>query len=455
MEFRLCQLRRLTRFLVDKHDDLLKALEADFKSHFEAKSELLSVQSEAVKAIDNLAGWMTPSTVKTPLAFWMDSCQMRSEPRGPVLIIAPWNYPLDLLLTPLIGAIAAGCTAVLKPAEQTRNTVAFLEEFLFEYLDPECFQIVTGGASETTVLLDWPNWGLIFFTGSGRVGQIVHAKAAKNLIPTILELGGKSPCIVAGVPSDFDLQTVAKRIIYGKLFNAGQTCVAPDYLLLTNSELLQPLKEQLLMAIKTFYGDEPSQSTDYSRIVDTDQWDRLSKLLKDGEKAEQMIQVGGSDREARSFAPTLVIKPDLETGIMTEEIFGPILVLVVVSSLDEAISFIRARPKPLAMYLFSPDSSVVDRVTRSISCGGCTINDTMMHVFSGCFPLGGVGPSGMGAYRGRQSFETFSHQKPFMWCSLKGEMINDQTRNPPLSDTKMSITSRAIFSAPKVHHLAD
>lgn len=456
IEHRLQQLRRLTRFLVEKQDDLLKALESDFKAHHEAQAELFTVQSEAVKAIDNLSSWVKPSSVKMPMAFWMDTCQMRPEPRGTVLIIAPWNYPLDLLLTPLVGAIAAGCTAVLKPSELTRNTAAFLEEFLFEYVDAEWVQIVNGGPAEATTLLDWPGWGLIFFTGSGRVGQMVHAKAAKNLIPTVLELGGKTPCIVAGTPSDFDLFTVAKRIIFGKLFNAGQTCVAPDYVLLTGRELLQPLKDQLIAAIKAFYGEDPCRSADYSRIVNLDHWDRLAKLLESGGlREDQVVSIGTSERDNRQFAPTLVMEPASEAPIMTEEIFGPLLPILVVENLDAAIAFVRNRPKPLAMYLFSPSSSVVERVERAISCGGCTVNDTMMHVFTGCFPLGGTGPSGMGRYRGRYSFEAFSHQKPFMWCTLRGEVMNDKARNPPLSDAKMAILSKVVFSLPKAHHMAD
>lgn len=249
----------------------------------------------------------------------MDSCRLRYEARGPVLIVAPWNYPLDLLLRPLAGAMAAGCTAVLKPSELVPNTARYLAEQLPRYVDGDCYRLVLGGPAEAQELLAWPHWGLIFFTGSQRVGRLVAEAAAANLIPTVLELGGKSPCIVTGEGGG-DLGTVAKRIVFGKLFNAGQTCVAPDYVLVTGGEeLVDALQEALVEAIRSFYGEDPCQSQDYSQIVNLSQWDRLAGLLA-GQPAEQIIQVGQHRREERHFAPTLVLKPHLDSALMQQEV---------------------------------------------------------------------------------------------------------------------------------------
>jgi acyl-CoA reductase-like NAD-dependent aldehyde dehydrogenase len=311
--YRVKQLQQLASFLTSEREGLLGALKADFKSHYEALSELRTVETEVVRAIDEISKWNRPQSLSTSLAFKLDSCTMHFEPLGTVLIIAPWNYPVDLLFSPLIGAISAGNTAILKPSEVSANTARFLDEHLSRYLDPQCFAIVTGGPSETEALLDWSHWNLIFFTGSNRVGRIVQQKAAANLIPTVLELGGKSPCIV---DTNVDLTVAAKRIIFGKLFNAGQTCIAPDYIL-TRRELVEPLVEQLIAAIKTFYGDDPSKSFDYSQIVDQAHWDRLNSLIP---ATEGITRVGSSNRESRYFAPTIILEPNLGDALMREEV---------------------------------------------------------------------------------------------------------------------------------------
>lgn len=314
LEYRLYQLRRLCTFLTEQQDGLLEALKADFKSHYEALGEICSLRSEVIKAIDNLYTWTKSTFPPTGLVFKSDSCFMRYEPLGTVLIIAPWNYPVHLLLEPLIGAISAGCSAVVKPSEISPHTAIFLGKNLMNYLDTSCYAIINGGAREAGILLDWPHWNLIFFTGSRKVGRLIQQKAAINLIPTVLELGGKSPCIVT---ESAKLENTAKRIVFGKLFNAGQTCVSPDYIL-TLPELVPRLKESLISAIKSFYGDDPSSSsTGYSRIPNHQHWDRLDRLL---EGCKNVIQVGRSNRETKHFAPTLIIDPDPSCPLMQEEV---------------------------------------------------------------------------------------------------------------------------------------
>lgn len=363
---------------------------------------------------------------------------MHWEPKGVVLIIAPWNYPLSLVLEPLIGALAAGCPAVLKPSEITPFSADYLGKHLPSYLE-DCMVIYNGGAEITQKLLDWPHWGLIFYTGGAVVGRIIQERANVHMIPTIMELGGKSPVVVR---KGVDLEVVAKRIVFGKFFNAGQTCIAPDYILAAQPD---ELKEELVKAITLFYGMIATDSKDYCRISNERHWDRLKDLL-DSVPIERVLQFGQSNRTERRFAPSIVMAPDPDSALMREEIFGPILPILPMDTLDGAIDFINSRDTPLAAYLFTADGGEVESFVRDCSAGGMTINDTMMHVFSGLLPLGGTGDSGHGRYKGRWSFEAFSHAKPVMWRSLRGEMINDWTRNPPMDETKFSYLSRAIFS---------
>lgn len=422
----------------------MTALQADFKSYYEALAEVRSVQSEIVKAIENLHSWTSPRSVERPWTFALDNCDLRPEPLGVALIIAPWNYPISLIVEPLIGAISAGCGAVIKPSEMATNVAKILEERIGSYLDPELYTVRSGGSKEANDLLEWPHWDLIFFTGSARVGKLVAEKAATNLIPTILELGGKCPVIV---DQGNDLKIVGHRIAFGKWFNAGQTCIAPDYIL-TLPSLVDELCEALIMAIKEFWSEDPSKSPDYSRIVNQNHWDRLNSLLDDSNA--KIIKVGSSNREARYFSPTLVINPSPQEKLMQEEVFGPILSIIPVTSISDAMEFIKPRPKPLALYLFTGDSQQGEKVIQNVSAGTVCVNDTVMQVFSALLPLGGVGASGHGKYRGRWSVEAFSHMKPVMWRPQGGEWINNRTRNPPLNDNKFKLLSWALFQEPKI-----
>lgn len=449
LSYRLQQLRSLCSFLTTEETALLAALQEDFKSPFDARGELDTLRTEVIRAIDELPNWIQPKGVPCPWTLPLDRCYLRDDPRGTVLIIAPWNYPLDLLLEPLVGALAGGCAAVLKPSEVAPATARLLIERLPRYLDEHCYAIVGGGPEVAQVLLSWPKWNLIFYTGNTRVGKIVQQAAAVHLIPTVLELGGKSPCIVSRATN---LEVTAKRIAWGKCLNGGQTCVAPDYVL-TFAELVEPLKEALERAITTFFGADPCRSPDYTRIVNERHWERLSGLLS-AEPADRVITIGGSDRARKAFAPTLVIDPPLDGALMREEIFGPILPIITIESVRQAMTLIgRIGETPLALYLFSNDSEEIESVLETVPTGSVCINDTLMQVIAGVLPFGGVGSSGMGRYKGRWSYETFTHAKPVMWRSQRAELLHDWTRNPPMSEAKYGRLFTAMFTAPRSRHL--
>lgn len=448
IKYRLQQLRSLCSFLTREEPALLAALQEDFKSPFEARGELDTLRTEVIRAIDGLPDWVRPQHVPAPWTFPLDRCCLQSDPRGTVLIIAPWNYPLDLLLEPLVGALAGGCAAVLKPSEGAPATARLLAECLPRYLDERCYAVVGGGPEVSQVLLSWPQWDLIFFTGSARVGRLVQQAAAAHLIPTVLELGGKSPCIVSRTT---DLEVTAKRIAWGKCLNAGQTCVAPDYVL-TFAELVGPLREAIVRAVTAFYGADPCASPDYTRIVNEQHWDRLADLV--AEQADRAVAIGQSDRARRAFAPTLVIDPPLDSALMREEIFGPVLPILTVDSLRQAMTLVsRIGRTPLALYLFTNDAGEVESVLDSVPAGSVCVNDTLMQVIAGILPFGGVGDSGAGRYKGRWSYETFTHAKPVMWRSQRGEWLHDWTRNPPMSEAKYGKLSMAMFSGPRPRHL--
>ncbi|XP_047372853.1 aldehyde dehydrogenase family 3 member B1 isoform X6 [Sciurus carolinensis] len=424
-EFRAAQLEGLGRFLRDNRQLLLDALAQDLhKSTFEAEvSEIAISQSEVDLALRNLQAWMEDERVSKNLATQLDSAFIRKEPFGVALIIAPWNYPLNLTLVPLVGAIAAGNCVVLKPSEISKSIEKVLAEVLPRYLDQGCFAVVLGGPAETAQLLE-QRFDHIFFTGSPSVGKIVMAAAAKHLTPVTLELGGKNPCYV---DDDCDPQTVANRVAWFRYFNAGQTCVAPDYVL-CSPETRERLLPALQNAIARFYGDDPQRSPNLGRIINQKHFKRLQGLLGCGR-----VAIGGqSDESERYIAPTVLVDVQETEPVMQEEIFGPILPLVSVRSLDDAIDFINRREKPLALYAFSNSTQVVQRVLAQTSSGGFCGNDGFMHMTLASLPFGGVGNSGMGRYHGKFSFDTFSHHRACLLRSPGMEKIND-LRYPPYS----------------------
>jgi aldehyde dehydrogenase (NAD+) len=385
-------------------DDLIAALRADLgKAPMEAYgTEIGLVKAEAKFALRNLSKWMRPERVSTPLVSQPGSARVVAEPLGVVLIIAPWNYPVQLALSPLVGALAAGNCAVLKPSEVAPHTSALLAEMVPRFLDARAVRVIEGGADETTALLR-EKWDHIFYTGNGRVGRIVMRAAAEHLTPVTLELGGKSPTFV---DKSIDIELAARRIAWGKLVNAGQTCVAPDYVLALDGTA-EAFVAAFGRAVTAFFGADPRVSSDYPRIVNERHARRLAALLED-----QTIALGGKVAvEERYVSPTVVLNPSVTSPLMTEEIFGPILPVLSMPSLDAAIHFVNERPKPLALYVFSTDRAAQERVFSHTSSGGGCINDTLSHVGFCTMPFGGVGESGMGGYHGKASFDTFSHRR--------------------------------------------
>ncbi|XP_053801028.1 aldehyde dehydrogenase family 3 member B1-like [Vidua chalybeata] len=431
MEYRVAQLEALGRFLDDKKQEILEATELDMgKPSFEAFfSEILLCKNELNVTLNNLSHWMKDEHVDKNLVMQLDSAFIRKDPYGVVLIIAPWNYPIHLFLVPLIGAIAAGNCAIIKPSEISKNTERLIAETLSCYLDSDCFAVVTGGVPETTSLLE-NKFDYIFFTGSPPVGRIVMTAAAKHLTPVTLELGGKNPCYVSDT---CDVTNVARRVAWGRFFNAGQTCIAPDYLLCT-IEMQEKLMPALREAITEFFGPNPRESPDFGRIVNDKQFRRLRALLCSGR-----VAIGGQTDEAeRYIAPTVLADVLPSDPAMQEEIFGPILPIVVVANMDEAIDFINARPRPLALYAFSCDSKIVNQVLERTSSGGFCGNDTLMHVTLSSLPFGGFGNSGLGKYHGKFTFDTFSHHRGCLHRTMGLETLNTP-RYPPYTQQKLGL----------------
>ncbi len=420
-DFRAAQLQKLMQLIKDKDQRILEAVHADLrKPAIEAfGSEVLVTLAEIKYALKHLRAWMRPQKVGTPFSLFPSSSYIYTEPLGVVLIVAPWNYPFALTIQPLVGAIAAGNCAILKPSEHTPQTSRLLAELINNNFDPSFIRVIEGGIETNQALLA-EKFDHIFFTGGTAIGKIVMEAAARHLTPVTLELGGKSPCIV---DRNCDLDITAKRIIWGKFYNAGQTCIAPDYLLV-QKEIKPPLVEKLINCIKAYFGENPQQSPDLARIVNDRQFDRLVALLNQGK-----VLIGGQyDRCDRYIAPTLIDQVSPDSQLMADEIFGPILPILEYDQLDEAIAFVNARPKPLALYLFSHNQTVQQRVIQEISYGGGCLNDIIMHLGNPELPFGGVGPSGLGSYHGKASFDTFSHRKSVLKNSFRFDL---KWRYPP------------------------
>jgi aldehyde dehydrogenase (NAD+) len=426
IEWRLAQLDGLKRLLRERERDIVAALREDLgKPELEAyTTEVAFVAGEVEYTRKRLHRWMRPERVATPVITQPGSSRIHREPLGVVLIIGAWNYPFQLTVGPLLGALAAGNCAAVKPSEVSPATSALLARELTRYLDADCVKVFEGGVPETTELLA-ERFDHVFYTGNGAVGRIVMTAAAKHLTPVTLELGGKSPCIV---DRDADVEVAARRIAWGKFFNAGQTCVAPDYVLVHDA-LHDRLVARLRETVREFYGDDPKASRDFGRIVNARHHQRLMKLMPSGE-----IVVGGeADESQRYIAPTILRNVDPDSPVMGEEIFGPILPVLRVGSIDEAIRFVNARPKPLALYVFSSSDEVQRRVIERTSSGGATINHCWLHAGVPDLPFGGVGDSGMGAYHGKGSFDTFTHKKAVL---KKPTALDPPIMYPPYTDSK-------------------
>lgn len=407
---RRVQLQQLRALLVDNEEPIAAALTTDFgKPPIETYgTEIGFTVKEIDHALKNLDSWAKPRKAKLPLLLRPGSAQILPEPLGVVLVIAPWNYPFQLQFAPLVGSLAAGNAAVLKPSELTAASSALIATLVAEYLDDRVVRVVEGGPAETEALLE-QRFDHIVYTGNGRVGRTVMAAAAKHLTPVTLELGGKSPAIVL---ADADVDSAARRIVWGKFLNAGQTCVAPDYVLV-DAAIEDRFLGSALRAVHDFYGDEPRTSPDFARIVNDRHFERLSGLLDAG-GFEAIVTGGIRDAATRYFAPTVVAGVEPSSALMSQEIFGPVLPVLAVGSADEAIEFVRDRDKPLALYVFGGDDVEIQRVVESTSSGGVTVNHVVLHVAAPELPFGGVGASGMGAYHGSTGFDALTHFKPVL-----------------------------------------
>lgn len=401
---RIRLLNDLKKAIKHHEKDILQALAHDLhKSEQEAyTTEIGMVYEEINHTVKHLHKWAKPSRAKTPLTHIGSKSMIIKEPYGSVLIIAPWNYPFQLALSPLVGAISAGNAVTLKPSELTphvSNVIGTIVESVFQ---EDLAAVVEGGVDVSTELLKLP-FDYIFFTGSVAVGKVVMEAAAKHLTPVTLELGGKSPCIVM---PDADIKLAAKRITFGKFTNAGQTCIAPDYLLVHES-IKEDLLREMTTCIRDFYGDQPETNPHFGKNVSQRHFDRLSQFLSNG-----TIVTGGKRNEQElKIAPTILDHITWEDPVMQEEIFGPILPVITFDSLQEAADMIKARPKPLALYLFTTNNETEAYILDNLSFGGGCINDTLMHVATPYLPFGGVGESGIGRYHGKESFFTFTHEK--------------------------------------------
>ncbi|KAF9959891.1 Aldehyde dehydrogenase [Mortierella alpina] len=445
--FRRYQLEQLWQLVDDNVDRLCEAMYNDLrKPRFEGEAmELLKLKTDINDALVHLDEWVKDERTKPSLVNRLGTvCLKRKEPKGTVLIIGAWNYPVSLALAPLIGAIAAGCTAVIKPSEMAPSTAKVISELLPRYLDRNAFHVIKGGAHETTSLLA-QKWDHIFYTGNGKVAKIIMKAAAKHLTSLTLELGGKSPVVI---DENTNLTVAAKRVLFGKMMNAGQTCVAPDYVLITakaEAGFIAALKEGLL----TMFGENPQISEDFGRIVNDRHFKRLHKILTESNSSRNIVIGGQTDESDLYIAPTVIANVERDDILMQDEIFGPLLPLVRVADIDDAIEFINSKDEPLALYVFSSNKKLVKKVLDSTRSGGVLVNDTMMHLGERSLPFGGIGPSGMGNYYGENSFLAFTH--------IRSTMIKDMNpileaalsaRYAPYSCRKIMLTKLALDKVP-------
>lgn len=421
ISFRKNALRKLQSELFKREADIVQALYNDFKkSEYEAiMTETSIVYSELKMAIKNIEKWNKPRKVLPSILNFPSSAKIYSEPYGTVLIIAPWNYPFQLAISPLIGAIAAGNTIVLKPSELTPHTSTIVREIIEAVFDERHVAVIEGGVPVAQELLTL-RWDYIFFTGSVNVGRIVAKAAAEFITPVTLELGGKSPCVVDDSAS---IKLAAKRIAWGKFINGGQTCIAPDYILIHKSQkdsFVEAIKEVITLA----YGDDPEQSSDFPRIVNTRNFERLAIMLEN----ENILIGGKTNKNDCYIAPTLIDEPSLDSEVMKGEIFGPILPIISYETEEDIATIIGKYDKPLAFYIFSNKSEFAKKLIQQYSFGGGTINDTTVHFANHRLPFGGVGESGIGGYHGKQTFDTFSHKKGIV---SRGTWLDVPTRYAP------------------------
>ena len=432
LDFRKAQLQKLKKVVKSNEKLLYDAIYQDFgKSEFETfGTEISFVYKDIDYYLKNLKSFAKPKSVLTNIVNQMGSSKIVFEPLGNCLVIGAWNYPYQLTLTPVIAAIAAGNTCVIKPSELPENTMKAMAKLINENFDPQFLYVVEGGVEETTAILKL-RFDKIFFTGSPRVGKIVYKAAAEHLTPVTLELGGKSPAFVT---EKADLQIAAKRIVWGKFINAGQTCVAPDYLYVAENIKAKFLKVLIEEIKKRNYTDNVDH---YCKIINERNFDRLEKMID----REKVVFGGETNREKRYISPTVLDNVTWEDAVMQEEIFGPILPILTYKNLETAMQTVVEGEKPLSAYLFSNDAKEQELFTEKLSFGGGCINDTLMHLSNDRLPFGGVGNSGIGHYHGKFGFIAFSHQKAIL---KKSNYLEPELKYPPYSDAKLNILKKLL-----------
>jgi aldehyde dehydrogenase (NAD+) len=407
LSFRLLQLQKLQQMIQENEHEIVTVLKKDLqKPDLEAYSAEISFLLAEIRYVKrHLRKWAKPVAVKTMWLHFPAKSYIFKEPYGVTGIIGPWNYPFQLVMSPLLGAISAGNCAIIKPSEVSRHTSELICTLIQSYFQSEYITVIAGGIPETTELLKLP-FDYLFYTGNTHVGKIVMQAASEHLIPCTLELGGKNPCIV---DEDIDIDKTAKRIVWGKFFNAGQTCIAPDYVLVHKS-IKQELIQKIIKTIIEFYGETPEKSPDFARIINGKHVERLCGLMKNGD----IVYGGKTDKDSTYIAPTVINNVSWDDHIMQEEIFGPLLPVLTFETFDEIVHILQSKPKSLALYVFSRQKEQINRILQQVSSGSVCINGTFSQIVSFTLPFGGVGHSGMGRYHGKYSFETFTHEKSVM-----------------------------------------
>jgi len=439
-DFRTSQLKALKNMMQENKQALIEAVQKDLGKQldFEVLSSEINIPlNEMEYTIKHLKSWMSPHSVSSPVSIQPASSEIYSEPKGVVLIMSPWNYPINLAVVPLMGAIAGGNTALVKLSVHSKNTSQLLCQLLQRYLDPRAYAFECEDGVPISAKMITYKWDHIFFTGSCSIGKLIYQAAAKHMTTVTLELGGKNPCIV---DSDVDVDLAARRIVWGKFFNCGQTCIGIDHIF-AHERVVDAFVEKLKFYIEQFYGQDPQTSKSYCRIISREHTERLSKLFMDGE----VVYGGKVDLDDKYISPTIIKNPRPDSILMTDEIFGPILPIISVKDVHEAVNITRDKPLPLALYIFTKNSATAERVIAATRSGASIVNDVLVHFLNHNLPFGGVGESGTGAYHGRLTFDTFTHKRPVI-KSTKYNALDVPLRYPPYTDNKTWIVEKVTRS---------
>lgn len=425
VQWRKDQLGQIEKLLIENNERISEALRKDLgRPVLEAfLGDIPPTLDEVRHHLEHIDEWIKPIDKPTPLMSKPASSQIFPQPKGVVLIIGAWNFPFNLVLSPLAGAISAGCCCVIKPSEISTNSAALIADLIPKYLDPTVVKVINGGVPETTALLALP-WDHIMYTGNGKVGKIVMEAASKHLTPVTLELGGKSPVFI---DKDVNIDVACRRIVHSKHFNTGQICIAPDYALV-HKDVSDKIVAQLKSNVTQFYGENPQKSGSLGRIVNKNHFNRIKSLIDSADGEIVYGGLEGCNESDKYIPPTCILNPSLDSRIMKEEIFGPVLPIIVVDSMDAAIDHVNSRDKPLALYIFSSNNATVNKILSRTSSGGTCVNDAIFHINNTNLPFGGVGPSGMGSYHGKSSFDTFTHYRSVMF---RATWLDPSSRYPP------------------------